>query len=287
MSRWFIKNKVKCALCGVAVVFTAGGFFVHWKSLDNSAKEGVSLQEVREGDVSRISDGQDVRNKDADHTEQSNSEEAVQNKADQVVKRTTPIMQQVPFTSQAPTGNWKESMFQDGCEEASMFMAVKWLKHDNSKFSSVDTVQKMQALTDWEKKRFGYAVDLAPEDVARALREFFEVSEERVVVKTAVSKDDLIDALYKGAIVIVPADGKALRNPNFTAGGPDRHMLVIVGYDPETKQFVTNDPGTRKGEGYRYDEDVLYSAIRAYKTGDHEPIVGTRKAAVAVRGRLI
>ena len=59
-------------------------------------------------------------------------------------------------------------------------------------------------------------------------------------------------------------------------------MLVVTGYDAEKKEFITNDPGTRKGAGYRYPEQVLFDAIREYPTGKHVPITINRKAMIIV-----
>ncbi|KKU51956.1 MAG: hypothetical protein UX75_C0058G0008, partial [Candidatus Moranbacteria bacterium GW2011_GWE2_47_10] len=36
-----------------------------------------------------------------------------------------------------------------------------------------------------------------------------------------------------------------------------------------SKEFITNDSGTRNGEGYRYGENVLFGAVRDYPTGNH------------------
>jgi hypothetical protein len=43
-------------------------------------------------------------------------------------------------------------------------------------------------------------------------------------------------------------------------------MLVIVGYD--SNGFITNDPGTRKGEGYRYSFATLMAAIHDWNPTD-------------------
>jgi hypothetical protein len=62
-----------------------------------------------------------------------------------------------------------------------------------------------------------------------------------------------------GRPVIIPAAGKVLPNPNFKDGGPNYHMLVVKGYD--ANGFITNDPGTRLGENFRYTYDALINAI--------------------------
>jgi hypothetical protein len=77
-------------------------------------------------------------------------------------------------------------------------------------------------------------------------------------------------------------NGQIMHNPYYRAPGPPRHMIVIRGYDPATKQFITNDPGTRNGELYLYDAKVLFEAIRDYPTGYHETIYSIRKTMIVV-----
>jgi hypothetical protein len=59
-------------------------------------------------------------------------------------------------------------------------------------------------------------------------------------------------------------------------------MIVIKGYDPEKNVFITNDPGTRNGESFAYDTDVLFEAIRDYPTGYHETIRVIEKNMIVV-----
>jgi uncharacterized protein YvpB len=92
-------------------------------------------------------------------------------------------------------------------------------------------------------------------------------------------KEDLKKYLAKGNPVIVPAAGRELKNPNFTAPGPLYHNLVLVGYDKNI--IITNDPGTRKGRGYIYDMDVLYNAIHDFP-GKPENIIQGRKAMIVL-----
>jgi hypothetical protein len=101
-------------------------------------------------------------------------------------------------------------------------------------------------------------------------------------IQTDISIADIQEALANHRIVIVPTDGRKLKNPNFKQPGPTHHMVVIIGYDQQTKELITNDPGTRKGEGYRYPEMVLYSAILDYATGNHVPVTSTAKVMLTV-----
>ena len=89
-------------------------------------------------------------------------------------------------------------------------------------------------------------------------------------LQRAIGWRDILRALEQGFLVIVPADGRVLHNPNFKGLGPQEHMLVIRGYNYNTQEFISNDPGTRFGKEYRYHRKVLFAAIRDYKTGHKE-----------------
>lgn len=188
------------------------------------------------------------------------------------------IVYPVPFTSQAPTGEWNLSAFQDGCEEASAMMV--WMAREKKTLTSVEVKAKLLDMASFQTKIIGHGVDTDVSDTnAYLLKEYFGITDGEIVYDFML--DELKEAAMKG-IVIVPTNGRALRNPNFTAPGPLQHMLVITGYDMTTKEFITNDPGTRKGEGYRYPEQVLFDAIREYPTGKHLPITTERKAMILI-----
>ncbi len=184
----------------------------------------------------------------------------------------------VPFTSQAPTGEWNLSAFQDGCEEASTLMV--WMAREKKTLTSVEVKAELLDMASFQTKIIGHGVDTDVSDTnAYLLKEYFGITDGEVVYDFML--DELKEAVMKG-IVIVPTNGRALHNPNFTAPGPLQHMLVITGYDVTTKEFITNDPGTRKGDGYRYPEQVLFDAIREYPTGKHLPITTERKAMILI-----
>lgn len=184
----------------------------------------------------------------------------------------------VPFSSQAPTGDWSQSAFQDGCEEASALMVHLAI---TGKTLTVEEARlKLLDMAEFQTKKIGHGVDTDVSDTYEyLLKQYFEIPDSEV--KYDFTLEDLRMAVMEG-LVIVSTNGRALRNPNFTPPGPLQHMLVIIGYDLETKAFITNDPGTRKGAGYRYPEQVLYDAIREYPTGKHLPITTERKAMILI-----
>ena len=86
-------------------------------------------------------------------------------------------------------------------------------------------------------------------------------------------------ALANGSPIIVPAAGRELANPNFTGAGPLYHMLVVRGYTDST--FVTNDPGTRNGNGYVYKQKIIMDAMGDWNGGD--PANGAKVVIVVTK----
>jgi hypothetical protein len=186
----------------------------------------------------------------------------------------------VPFTSQAPLAEWKDKRQQDACEEAAALMAWAWVKGEN-KFTKQEWRDKIIKLADWEKQKYGESRDVALADMVKWIfKDYF--SYDKVTVKPVKSAADILRELEKGNIVLTPMNGQALKNPYFTPPGPERHMILVKGYDYKTRQFITNDPGTRRGENYRYSEKVLFGAIRSYQTGSHLPFGKLKKEMIVV-----
>ncbi len=190
------------------------------------------------------------------------------------------IDNKVPFVSQAPFGDWKDERQQDGCEEASALMAVAWARGDA--LSKEKALREVLNISDFEKKKYGEYRDIATSDALDWIYKDY-LGFENAELKNNITVDDIIGELRAGKIVVAPMNGQELGNPNFTAPGPERHMLVIRGYDFRSKEFITNDPGTRHGEAYRYKKDILYKAIRNYETGYHELIQGVRRDIIVIK----
>lgn len=190
------------------------------------------------------------------------------------------ILLSVPFISQAPLAHWEDARQQDGCEEAGALMAMAWAM-GNIDTSPAAAEKAIIDLADWEQETYGENLDVNIDDVAsRIFQDYFNYYKvESVIIK---DKEDLIAALSAGKLILAPTNGQALHNPNFKAPGPERHLVVIIGYDFKKDEFITNDPGTRRGAGYRYSSDILFKAIRAYPTGYHLPIVGAEKKVLFV-----
>lgn len=192
------------------------------------------------------------------------------------------LIPNVPFTSQAPFGDWKDERQQDGCEEASAAMAVYW--GQKKTLSKSQALEIILAASAYQLQKYGEYRDISTKDtLERIIRDYFNYPYAEYFPD--ISAKDIIEQLFQNKLVIVPTNGQLLGNPNFTGAGPERHMLVIRGYNRQTKEFITNDPGTRKGELYRYSEDVLFQSIRDYHTGYHIPITETRRNMIVVSAK--
>ena len=188
------------------------------------------------------------------------------------------VSYQVPFTVQAPFLSWNQAKYQNACEEASILMVWHWLTGNplNAQIA-YDSIAEIVA---YEQEHFGYYIDTSAEDTARLMRDYY--GHKQVETTSEVTVERIKQELQAGNLIIVPADGTKLGNPNFVPPGPDRHMLVITGYDDEKGVFITNDPGTRNGEDYPYAYKILLSAIRDYQSGDHQPIFGNAKVMIII-----
>ena len=188
----------------------------------------------------------------------------------------------VPFTPQAPTANWDE-LHGEGCEEASVIMANAYYNYndnnDKNKDGTLDPVfveQELIKITEWEKQNFGYYLDINSEETVHVIREVYGLNAE--VVRT-YTEQSMKQYLVDGKLILFPAQGQQLGNPNYRRPGPPYHMLVIKGY---TKNgFVTNDPGTRRGASYPYSFNVLYNANGDWDH-DTESVNQTKKMIIVV-----
>ncbi len=182
----------------------------------------------------------------------------------------------VPFTSQAPHANWDEE-HGEFCEEAAVLMAGRYFTQ-RSIASKDDAEAALQQLKARELALFGYFKDTTAEETARLI-------EDRYPVETELLKDPTVERLKaelaRGHLVIVPAAGRQLKNPNFRQPGPLYHMLVLKGYTKDG-QFITNDPGTRKGADYVYPFERIMAAMHDWNGGD---VTNGEKVVILVRSR--
>lgn len=166
----------------------------------------------------------------------------------------------VPFTSQAPHANW-DLPYQEACEEAAALM-VHYFFSDQT-FTTAIADEEINNLVDWQNERYGFYKDTTAAETARFMKDKWGYKNVSVQAATI---EAIKRSVADGFPVILPAAGRQLHNPNFSGEGPLYHMLVVKGYTKDG-QFITNDPGTRRGESYVYDEDVLLNAVHDWNGG--------------------
>ena len=184
------------------------------------------------------------------------------------------LIENIPFVVQAPFGKWDE-IHEEACEEASIIMLEYFKK--GKEISAETAEREIQALVAYQIKTKGDYKDSAIHEVAELAKDYYGLDFEEIY---DFKKGDLKAYLSQGRPIIIPAAGRLLGNPYFTPPGPLYHNLVLVGYDGNT--IITNDPGTKRGEKFRYSLDVLYESIHDFP-GKKEAILSGRKAILVLK----
>jgi hypothetical protein len=165
------------------------------------------------------------------------------------------------FVSQAPFKKW-DALHEDACEEASLYMVQHYL--NDSDVGSLDAQDSwIIDLVHWEEQN-NYGPSVTLQQLVTIAKERAGLSNGQVFAANSV--DAIKREVFAGNPVILGMAGRILPNPNFTNGGPIYHMLVVKGWD-ETG-FITNDPGTRKGEHFHYDYAAFMNAIHDWDASD-------------------
>ncbi len=159
----------------------------------------------------------------------------------------------VPFTSQAPFADWNET-FKEACEEASLLMADAFYKNKN--LTAEAAAEEILKMVEWQNKNFGGHYDLTVEQTAQVAKEYLGYQKIELLVDPTI--EQIKKLLDQKLPVIVPAAGRELNNPYFRNPGPVYHMLLIKGYTEN--KFITNDPGTKRGQDYLYDYQTIMEA---------------------------
>lgn len=161
----------------------------------------------------------------------------------------------IPFTPQAPTGNW-DLLHNEACEEAGAIMANAYLTGDRDAIIPATRVEaEINSLTAWLDQHFGYHLNTTAKETAQMIEGFYGWPAK---VFDDYTLQDIKDRLNRQQVIILPVNGRIIGNPNYKQPGPIYHMLVIRGYT--AAGLITNDSGTRRGQNYPYTFNTLYNA---------------------------
>lgn len=177
-------------------------------------------------------------------------------------KRIADVVLVVPYVNEAPngifTGPWKNA-----CEEASISMVEGY-------YLGKKTVLKNEAeefMTMLFEKQDILHGSNSNSDAARTAEMINKYSSYGAFIKENPTIEEIKSEVNKGRPVLTPNYGFSLKNPNipFLLSGSSYHMVVVIGFNDETREFITNDSGDEKtGAGYRYGYDLFMSTIRDY-----------------------
>jgi hypothetical protein len=161
----------------------------------------------------------------------------------------------VPFTPQAPTGNW-DALHNEACEEASAIMANAFLTGSKTiTLPAAQVEEEITGLTKWQDENLGYHKDTTAAETAAMITGFYGLKTKLI---ENYSLSDIKKELNLGHIIILPVNGQEIGNPYYKQPGPIYHMLVIRGYN--SAGLITNDSGTKRGLNYNYTFNTLYQA---------------------------
>ncbi len=258
------------------LLFSAIGFFIWHKNYQENKEEKTVIFPDLKKETIEAPNNQDL----PDEPENKNDDVIIEQEENFLPKGNEQeipeeIFIKVPFTSQAPFAVWDE-YHEEACEEASLIMAYYYLQ---DKELNADMAEKeIQNLIAFQIKEYGDHKDSSVKEIVKMAEDFYGMENLEIIYD--FEKDRIKKELAKENPIIIPAAGRLLKNPYFTPPGPLYHNLVLIGYNGD--EIIANDPGTKRGESYRYDLDILYNAIHDF-TGDKNLIEQGRKTMIVVK----
>jgi len=166
----------------------------------------------------------------------------------------------VPFTPQAPYAKW-DAIHEEACEEAAMLMAAEYYKGNKTLLLSPKLAdQAILQLVEWETKN-NYGESITASEVVKVLKDYYGLNGQVQPFDSVKIKQAVKDK----KVVLLPTAGRELKNPYFRRPGPVYHMLLVRGF--EGNEFIVNDPGTKRGENYRYTTKILSQAVHDWNDG--------------------
>jgi len=244
---------------------------VVWEEVKNSVEKNNSEAKVN---LNLKEDaGAKVINKKTE--EKSPAENNLSNNRDLKKEIPEKILIPVSFISQAPYAVWDE-YHEEACEEAVLIMAAFYFQE--KELNQEIAEKEIQDMIKFQIKEYGDYKDSGARQIVKLAEDFYGMKNLEIVYD--FNQDRIKKELAKENPIIIPAAGQLLDNPYFTPPGPLYHNLILIGY--EGNEIIVNDPGTKRGESYRYNPNILYNAIHDF-SGDKNLIEQGRKAMIIVR----
>jgi hypothetical protein len=211
--------------------------------------------------------------KDNKSEEQNNLEELGEKETALPVQ----INNSAPFLPQAPFANW-DDLHNEACEEAALIIA-HYYSLGIEKIHKEKGEEEILKMVKYQEAKYGTHTDLNAQEIVKLAEDFYG-DHHQIIKKYSLEK--LKGYLAEGSIIIAPVAGRVLNNPYFRQPGPLYHALVITGYNEEKQYFITNDPGTRRGENFQYSYENLLDSIHDFP-GEKDKILEGEKTIIKVQ----
>lgn len=165
----------------------------------------------------------------------------------------------VPFSSQAPAGNWAEP-WQNACEETSIIMIDNFYEGDE--LTITEAKREILNIFTIKNKDLGPSHDESMEKISELINLAKLNWKAYVVVNPTL--EQMKQEITEQRPIMAPVYAPDLEDTPYLGVGPDYHVLVISGYDDETGEFIVQDPGSSRGKDNRYNYEDFYGAIHDY-----------------------
>ena len=174
----------------------------------------------------------------------------------------------VPYTIETLNGSWSGE-WKNGCEEASIAMIEEY--YLGKKSASISIFKSfMSMLFAKENVLFGQNANSDSAQNVELITKYSSSYNGFVVDNPTI--EQIKNELDNGRPLISMHHGGKLKNKNipFLSTGSYYHVMVIVGYDDNTKEFITNDPGDEiSGQNHRYSYDIIMNSLHDYNWKDY------------------
>ncbi|MBU1164455.1 C39 family peptidase [Patescibacteria group bacterium] len=189
------------------------------------------------------------------------------------------VRHDVPFTAQAPFGDWNDVKQDYGCEEASIFMAIKWI--EDKPFTKEEARDAIIDMAEFQLENYNHHHDTSIADTLKLLNDYYKYT--NAFAQYSIGIDDIRNELANGSVVVIPIYGRFVDNPFYSDPAPTYHQVLVVGYDNNTQELIVHDPGTSRGKNFRYTYEEITNSLIDYETGKDEPLVQRRTAMLVIQ----
>jgi peptidase C39-like protein len=168
----------------------------------------------------------------------------------------------IPYINESPDGSWT-GPWKNGCEEASIAMIENYYLGEKDP-TIKESMDYMMALFEKQNNIWNSNADADTHRTDILINDYTQYNSNIIENPTI---EQIKKELQQKRPVISYHYGKDLQNPNipFLSTGSYFHVIVIIGYNDITNEFITHDNGDIKtGEKHRYKYDVIMNSLHDF-----------------------